>query len=121
MTMGGAGNGVPGTNTVVLNSGITGVNQQSDMCENPQDFSPVRVAAAPNGLLIEPGSYRPEGTSGSCRDMNSLSVCVVTSDPYGELTLSVEVPGHVYPVVVEMGLAGTGIVARTVLYSMRPG
>jgi hypothetical protein len=112
---------VPEANAVVLNAGTTGVNWQSDTCENEQGLHPVHVAAAPDGLLIDPGGYRPEGTTGSCHNMNELSVCMVTSDPYGELTLSVEVPGHLYPVAVEIGLAGNGMVARTILYSMRAG
>ena len=95
---------VPESNDVVLNAGTTGVNEQSERCESSQGFHPVRVAADPQGLLIDPGGYRPEGTTGGCKNMNSLSVCVVTSDPYGELTLSVEVPGHVYPVQISSPL-----------------
>ena len=105
-------------NTVVLNAGTTGVNPQSETCENPQGFHPLQIAIAPDGLLIDPGGYRPEGTTGNCRMMNGMSVCEVMSDPYAELTLSVEVQGHVYPVAVEIGLGGNGTVARTILFSM---
>ena len=35
-----------------------------------------------------------------------------------ELVLTVEVPGRILPTAVEIGLSGSGEVARTILYSM---
>lgn len=104
--------------SVVLNTGASGVDQWSPSCEDQQGVPTSPVIAAPNGVLIDPGGFRREGTTGSCVNINGLSVCLVTSDPYGELTLSVQVPGRVYPTAVEIGLAGSGQVARTILYSI---
>jgi hypothetical protein len=111
-------NDLSDTPSVVLNEGTNGNDEYSASCENQQDVPTTTVIAAPNGILIDPGGYRREGTTGSCNNINGLSVCVVTSDPYGQLTLSLQVPGRVYPMAVEIGLVGSGEVARTILYSM---
>lgn len=64
--------------------------------------------------------YYP-GTSGygKCFRVNRLTACPATRYPYSILVLRIEVPGRQNPVVVSLGLAGTGVVARTILYSMR--
>jgi hypothetical protein len=69
--------------------------------------------------MIDPGPYRREGTTGTCLEINGLQVCIITSDQFGELTLSVAVPGRMFPVAVEIGLAGDGCTARTILHSIR--
>lgn len=46
-------------------------------------------------------------------------LCVVRSEPYSVLALVVRVPGRSKPVIVSIGLGGSGVVARTILYSMK--
>jgi len=75
-----------------------------------------------DGLVIDPGKYGPLSsttTYGRCFPNHTLTVCPSISDPYGILVLAVRVPGTSAPVAVEIGLAGDGIVARTVLDSLR--
>jgi hypothetical protein len=104
---------------VVLDAGATGILSTSARCEDIQGFHPTLVTAPPQGLLIDPGAYRREGTTGTCSRPNGVQVCIITSDQFGELTLSVSVPGQMFPVAVEIGLTGDGSVARTILRSIR--
>jgi hypothetical protein len=52
--------------------------------------------------------------------IHGLTVCPATSPAYSVLVLKVTVPGRSKPVFVSIGLAGNGMVARTILYSLRP-
>ncbi len=54
-----------------------------------------------------------------CLDLYGLSACPATSPAYSILVLRVKVPGRSKPVYVSIGLAGNGMVARTILYSLR--
>lgn len=75
-----------------------------------------------DGLVIDPGTYGPLSsttTYGRCFPIDALTVCPSTSDRYGILVLAVHLPGRSAPVAVEIGLAGDGMVARTVLDSLR--
>jgi hypothetical protein len=44
---------------------------------------------------------------------------LATSPAYSILVLKLTVPGRKTPVLVSIGLAGNGMVARTILYSLR--
>ncbi len=55
------------------------------------------VTTPPEGLLVDPGAYRREGTTGTCSESTGVQVCIITSDQFGELTLSVAVPGTSCP------------------------
>ncbi len=82
------------------------------------------VAPPVDGLVIDPGPYGPlqsESTFGPCLHIDNLTACPTTTDVYGVLVLAVHIPGKSTPVDVEIGLAGNGMVARTILYSMRAG
>jgi hypothetical protein len=57
---------------------------------------------------------------GKCLRVHDLTACPSTAYPYSVLVLRVSVPGRFKPVIVSIGLAGTGVVARTILYSLRP-
>jgi len=46
-------------------------------------------------------------------------VCPSSTPDYSVLLLSVTVPGRDEPVLVSIGLAGNGMVARTILYSLQ--
>jgi hypothetical protein len=84
---------------------------------------PATWATVPiDGLLVDGGDIGPlQGTSVSanCLHLNGLSACPATDDVYGVLVLSVEYPGS-GEIAVEIGLAGDGAVARTILGSIRP-
>lgn len=54
-----------------------------------------------------------------CLDFHGLTVCPATSPAYSILVLRVRVPGHKQSVFVSIGLAANGMVARTILYSLR--
>jgi hypothetical protein len=54
-----------------------------------------------------------------CLDLHGLTACPATSPAYSILVLRVIVPGRAKPVFVSIGLAGHGMVARTILYSLR--
>jgi hypothetical protein len=54
-----------------------------------------------------------------CLDLDGLTACPATSPAYSILVLKVTVPGRNKPVFVSIGLVGNGLVARTVLYSLR--
>jgi hypothetical protein len=57
--------------------------------------------------------------SGQCLKVNELRVCPATSPVYSILVLKVSVPGRSKPVYVSISLAGNGMIARTILYSLR--
>jgi hypothetical protein len=94
-----------------------------------QDLSPSCAAtrsqgvfAPTSGLAVDPGKYGPlSDVNGfdACMHINGLSVCPTSQNFGGILVLAVHVPGLARPVAVEIGLAGHGKVAHTILYSMR--
>ena len=57
--------------------------------------------------------------STSCLSLRSLTVCPATSPAYFSLIVKVAMLGRNNPVFVSIGLAGNGMVARTILYSLR--
>jgi hypothetical protein len=82
----------------------------------------VQVEEPTDGLLINPGPYGPltsSTTYGRCFKAHGLSVCPTTSDIYGVLVTAVHLPRHSRPVAVEIGLAGDGSTARTILDSLQ--
>src|ERR1019366_3799275 len=79
-----------------------------------------------DGVRVDAGSLsRVEGTALSlgfakhCLKLHGLTACPATSPAYSILVLRVTVPGRSKPVYVSIGLAGDGMVARTILYSLR--
>jgi hypothetical protein len=54
-----------------------------------------------------------------CLTLHGLTLCPATSPAYSILVLKVTVPGRSKPVFVSIGLAGNGMVARTILYSLK--
>lgn len=85
------------------------------------------------GVVIDPGQYGPlkdvmpidpgfaPGVTGfdTCLLINGLSVCATSVSFGGILVVAVHIPRITRPVAVEIGLAGGGKVAHTILYSMR--
>ena len=54
-----------------------------------------------------------------CLALHGLTACPATSPAYSILVLKVTVPGRSKPVYVSIGLAGNGVIARTILYSLK--
>ena len=99
--------------TVVLD---TGAAEEPSACS----FTSTRIDTPNDGIFIDPGIYGPfeqGSTFGRCLDINGLIACPTTTDIYGMLVLDIGIPGN-DPVAVEIGLAGSGEVARTILYSI---
>ena len=105
-----------------------GVLLDTDHNSWPHACPPRQYPAEPrNGLIVE-GSNQlgsnplvPDGSfSTHCLTLHVLTACPATSLPYSILILKVTVPGRSKPVYVSIGLAGNGMVARTILYSLRP-
>jgi hypothetical protein len=57
--------------------------------------------------------------SAHCLVLHGLTACPATSPAYSILVLRVNVPGRDKPVYVSIGLSGDGIVATTILYSLK--
>jgi hypothetical protein len=76
-----------------------------------------------SGLFIDPGPNGPleEANYAQCSHTGGLAVCPTIPQPAGGalLNLLVHIPGRAQPVEVEIGLAGGGNVAQTILGSMR--
>jgi len=99
------------------------------------------LAAFPCGVWVNPGPVYPgdgvEVDAGSralsefaveslhlafskrCDVLHGLTACSATTPAYSILVLKVTVPGRHAPLYVSIGLAGNGMVARTILYSLR--
>ena len=82
---------------------------------------PTNGVQVDTGQDVGTGQYPPLhlvfGTN--CLLLHGLRACPATSPAYSILVLKVTVPGRSKPVYVSIGLAGNGMVARTILYSIR--
>jgi hypothetical protein len=86
--------------------------------------SPIGPGIRPrHGVVVGGGRYvsphRP--ATYECRSLQSLRTCFAMPGPGGPLELVVYVPGRAKPTVVDIGLAGNGLEARTIFESIRPG
>lgn len=108
---------------VSLVNGTYNALATSGGCLGPVEESPASQVAPVDGVLIDPDSDGPlqlqRSSYGACVHVNELTACPVADYPYGILILAVHVPGKKSPVAVEIGLAGNGVTARTILWSMR--
>lgn len=83
------------------------------------------VARGPgNGVDVDKGANSPEAAirasfSKGCLKLHGLTACPATTWPYSILVLRVTVPHNPKVVYVSIGLAGNGMIARTILYSLR--
>ena len=81
-----------------------------------------RVEPPTDGLVVDTGTYGPlhsDTAYGTCLKIHGLSVCPSTGDPYGLLVAAVHRRAGSRPVAIEIGLAGSGQTARTILRSLR--
>ena len=83
----------------------------------PAPQRPNNAVQVDSGLRTEPLGTLSFSTH--CLVRNGLSACPATSPAYSISVLRVRVGGRAKPVFVSIGLAGNGMVARTVLYSLR--
>jgi hypothetical protein len=75
-----------------------------------------------NGVRVDADAQGPTGSfspGGTCLHIGGLTACPSRTPDYSILFLRVTVPGRTKPVYVSIGLAGSGMVARTILYSPR--
>jgi hypothetical protein len=89
-------------------------------CPAPLSF-PVTPS---DGVRVDSGAQGPTGlfsAGGACIHAAGLTTCPSSTPDYSILLLRVTVPGRVTPVSVSVGLAGSGMVARTILCSLRAG
>ncbi len=89
-------------------------------CPAPLSF-PVTPS---DGVRIDSGAQGPTGpfpAGGACIHAAGLTTCPSSAPDHSILLLRVTVPGRATPVFVSIGLAGSGMVARTILCSPRAG
>jgi hypothetical protein len=85
--------------------------------ERPFPQPPLNSVQVDSGLQTEPMLTLSFSTY--CLSLHGLRTCPAISPAYSILVLKVTVPGRAKPVYVSIGLAGNGMVARTILYSLR--
>ena len=120
----------PGLGAICRTQGVafvvTSVTLSTDAHRFLVPFCP-RMSPTPllpeNGVQIDSG-LRTEPTvtlslSAHCLVLHGLTACPASSPAYSILVLRVNVPGRDKPVFVSIGLAGNGMIARTILYSFR--
>ena len=89
----------------------------------PCAYLPPTPQQPENGVQVDSGlRTEPMVTlsfSDHCLVLHGLTACPATSPAYSILVLRVNVPGRAKPVFLSIGLAGNGMVARTILDSLR--
>jgi len=116
----------PGCPVAVPRAGVTLVKTTTAIpisCSSGPTTAASALTAQP-GVVVATGPFtQGQVPSGShCGRLHELRACY--SRPIyigGMLDLYVYVPGWRRPTVVEIGLAGNGVVARTIFDSIRPG
>ena len=84
---------------------------------SPTPQRPANGVQVDSGLSSEPTAVTlPLSTR--CLDLHGLIACPASAPEYSILVVKVTVPGRSKPVYVSIGLAGSGVVARTILYSL---
>jgi hypothetical protein len=107
-----------------LSEGVTVSTDTVEILPGCIDIVPGLQPQTPSdGVRLDSGRYAPvpaaDQLSRQCLHLHGLTACPATSQPFSILVLKVTVPGRTMPVVVSIGLAGNGMVARTILYSLR--
>jgi hypothetical protein len=91
-------------------------------CSVPRDIA--GFLRPSHGVAVGFGRYAGLYDTSSeigCRQMHGLRACLYWPGPGRPLELAVFVPGQGKPTVVDVGLRGTGLEARTIVESIRPG
>ena len=89
------------------------------MCPRERSFpqQPLNSVQVDSGLRSPP--IFGASFSTHCLSLHGLTACPAVLPAYSILVLRVKVPGRTRPAFVSIGLAGNGLVARTILYSLR--
>lgn len=103
-----------------------GVTLSTDQHLLPPNACGLRTFDAPqppmDGVQVDSGPHIQFHVTLSfskhCLHIHGLTACPATSLPYSILVLRVTVPGRSKPVYVSIGLAESGMIARTILYSL---
>ena len=99
---------------------LTNGTHLSTACQQPVELPIVRQPGNGVQVDVDPSPLLVTGTfSTNCLSLHGLTACPATSPGYSILVLKVTVPGRSKPVYVSIGLAGNGMIARTILYSLR--
>ena len=89
----------------------------------PCAYFPPTPQQPENGVQVDSGlRTEPMVTlsfSAHCLVLHGLTSCPTTSPAYSILVVRVNVPGRDKPVFLSIGLAGNGMVARAILYSLQ--
>lgn len=75
-----------------------------------------------DGVFVASGPYQSvqlPKRSYPCRSLHGLRACMMSGTYGGVVEVIVAVPGRSRPTLVDIGLAGNGMVARSILYSLR--
>lgn len=111
--------------------GVAFTNPEVTLSTDRRRFPIVSCLASPDwprqpddGVEVDAGNFSSNlpvalSFSRNCLHISGLTACPATSPSYSILFLKVTVPGRVTPDLVSIGLAGSGLVARTILYSLR--
>jgi len=85
------------------------------------NISHLGVPTPMDGFAIDPGPDGPltNASFGSCLRIHGLRVCPTRNDLDSVLVFSANLPRRNRPTAVEIGLAGSGLTARTILDSLR--
>ena len=113
-----------------VSSGVTLADTQVALSTDRLPFPVERCPYFPryiqhpiNGIEVDGGSLAKFPValvfSKQCLQIHGLTACPATAPAYSILVLKVTVPGRTTPVLVSIGLAGNGMVARTILNSLR--
>jgi hypothetical protein len=115
---------VPGVALVPKRGIVLSTDQQVAVYHCPP-VSPLPLTPQ-NGVQVDAGSQALSqwrnlhiDLSTRCLSLHGLIACPATSPAYSILVLKVTVPGRSKTVYVSIGLAGNGVVARTILYSLK--
>jgi hypothetical protein len=119
---------VPGNpcRTLGIALSATQVSLSTDTRPFVRDFMCARLSPTPyqpdDGVQVDSGSRSALivtlSFSSHCLKFHGLIACPASSPAYDVAFLRVTLPGRPKPVFVSIGLAGNGMVARTILYSI---
>jgi hypothetical protein len=118
----------PGCSTPGILFGSPSVTLSSDkqlvVYYCPVQVGPARVEPAADGVRVDaiPSTAvpTPNGLASHCLAIHGLTVCPYAQPAFGILYLRVSGPRVPHAVMFELGLAGDGTVARTILGSLSP-
>lgn len=95
---------------------VNATRAESFSCNDNAATSPRHGVVVGAGRYVFPHQRADRG----CRSLNGLRACFSMPGPGGPLELAIAVPGRQKRTVVDIGLKGNGVEARTIFESIRP-